>query len=496
MAKTPRASKASAPVTIPPKVIASKVSVSDVGYRKENGVVITDLEQKYFNTSIKDLRTLPVTQAIRILTRTDGTFSAALNSYLQLALSSGYKVTGYMAGTHQFDPVATSAAQSVLASMDTLYDYTLGFSSKQSVDGLLETLVKEVLQTGACMGELVLNEYRLVEQIVAIPVTSISWVSKKDGSRFPRQTPQSGGDPIPLDFPTIFYAASGQQSNSIFPRSMFESAMNLMFMHHDLLEDIFRVIRRTGHTRLVVKIVQEAVAKSAQTEVRTDPVKMAKFYEDTRKQIETTLNNLNPEDAVVLYDSAEIDTISAAGDKADYSSVLDTMNGMLASSLKNMPSMLGMRISGSQSLSNTESLTFLKLVEGVRRPVEAVMSRALTLAVRLTAGTDSYVKFTFNSVELRPEAELSAHRSVVQQNVMRKLSMGYLTDDEAAHALDVFPRSPNAPDLSGTMFMDMTKDTTQPKDMTTAQDGAQQTSMNEGTSKGPSKSNGGGSPKG
>lgn len=496
MANNATASKGSPPVSIPPKVFSSKVAVSDVGYRKGDNVVIADLEQKYFNVSIKDLRSLPVTTAIRILTRVNGTFSAALNSYLQLAMSSGYKVTGYAAGTHQFDPQATLAAMSVVASLDTLYDYTVGYSSKQSMDGLLETLVKEVLQTGACMNELVLNKFRLPEQIVPIPITTIEWVTKSDGTRYPRQIPPGGGDKIPLDIPTVMYAASGQQSTSIFPRSMFESALNMLFLHEELLEDIFRVIRRTGHSRMVVKIVQESVQKMATPDVQTDPVKMGAFFEEVRTQIEKTLSNLNPEDAVVLYDSAEIDSLSVAGDKADYTAILDTMNGLLASSLKTMPSMLGMRITGSQSLSNTESLTFLKMVAGVRTPVETIMSRAMTLAVRLTAGVDSYVKFKFNSVELRPEAELSAHRAVVQQDIMRKLSLGYITDDEAAHLLDMFPRAPGAPNLSGTGFMDPSGQATQPKDMTTAQDGAQQTSMNQGTSNGPAKSNGGGNPNG
>jgi hypothetical protein len=495
MAEKPTATKGAAPVNIPPRLFSSKVAISDVGYRKADKAVIADLEQKYFNTSVKDLRTLSTTSAIRILTRTNGTFSAALNGYLQIAMS-GYKAIGYTAGTNQFDPAATLAAQSTLASFDTLFDYTAGYSTKPSMDGLLETLLKEVLQTGACMAELVLNKFKLPEQLIPIPVTTIEWVTMNDGRRFPQQVPPGGGDKISLDYPTIFYASAAQQSNSIFPRSMFESALNMLYLHEELMEDIFRVIRRTGHSRMVVKVVQEAVQKMATPDVQADSVKMATFFNDVRTQIENTLSNLNPEDAVVLYDSAEIDSLSSAGDKADYTAILDTMNGMLASSLKTMPSMLGFRITGSQSLSNTESLTFLKFVEGIRRPVETVMSRALTLAVRLTAGTDSYVKFEFDSIELRPEGEMSAHKSVMQQEIMRKLSLGYLTDDEAAHMMGSFPRAPGAPNLSGTGFMPGTAEQVQPKDMTTAQDGAAQKSNNEGTSNGPAKSNGGGNPKG
>lgn len=482
------------PISLPRRVVATRVPVTDVGYRKQEGSTITDTERSYFNTSIADLRTLPITTAIRILTRTDGTFSAALNAYLQLGMSSGYTATAYAAGTHQFDPAATLATQSVLASLDTLYDYTEGFSSKQSIDALLETLIKEVLQTGACMGELVLNKFQLPEEIVSIPINTIEWISRSSGKRYPQQIPTGGGDKIPLDLPTIFYASHAQQSNSIFPRSPFESALNMLYMYQGLLEDIFKVIRRTGHTRMVVKVVQEAVMKMADPDTLADATKLAAFFDSTRQQIEDLLRDLNPEDAVVMYDSADIDSISAAGDKADYSSMLDTLSGMLASALKTMPSVLGMRIGGSQSLSNTESLVFLKMVEGVRRPVEAVMSRVLTLAIRLVAGTDSYVKFRFKSVDLRPESELSAHRSVDYMNIMRKLSVGHITDDEAAHLTGTFPRAPGAPNLSGTGFMD--NRATNPKDMTTDKDGAQAKTLNEGTSNGSATSNGGGNPNG
>lgn len=480
-------------VTLPRRVIANKVQVSDVGYRAEDNTTISDIEQRYFNTSIEALRQLDPVRAIRILTRTDGTFSAALNGYLQLGMSSGYKATAYTVGTHQFDSSATAAAQSIIASLDTLYDYTQGYSSKRSLAGLLETLLKEVLQTGGCMAELVLNKFRLPEELVAIPLTSIEWVSTKSGRRFPVQTPVAG-DKIPLDLPTVFYEAHAQQSNSIFPRSQFESAMNMLYMYQGLLEDIFKVLRRTGHTRMVVSIVQEAVQKMAPPEVQQDQAKMTAFFETVRADIESLLNGLEPDEAIVSYDSASIDSVTSSGDKADYANILETLSGMLASSLKSMPSILGMRIGGSQSLSNTESLVFLKMVEGIRRPVETVMSRALTLAVRLAVGTDSYVKFAFNPIELRPKSELSAHESVLNQNILRKLSLGHLTDDEAAFLMGSFPRAPGAPDLSGTLFMD-SAGATQPKDMTTAQDGAQQKSMASGNNGNP-PANGGGNPNG
>ena len=487
---TPKAGITSS-ASIPPYLVASSAQLSDPGFTKTEGSVIPDLDSTAFNTSINALRNLPPAQAIRILTRIDGTFSAALNSYLQLSMSSGFKVTGYMSGTHQFDSNGTLAAMAVMTSMTTLFDYTEGFSERQSIEGLVETLIKEVLQTGGCMGELVFNKWRIPDRIVSIPLTSIDWVSKKDGTYFPRQRP-STGDYIPLDIPTVFYAASGKQSNSLFPRSMFESGLNMTYRYQELIEDIFKVLRRAGHSRTVVKILQEAVQKAAPSDVRSDPAKLQAFLENTRKAIETSLTKLNPDDAIVHYDSAEVSNLATKGEKGDYSAILETMSGMLASSLKSMPSMLGMRLGGSQSLSNTESLTFLKMVEGIRRPVETVMSRALTLAVRVSTGMDVYVGFKFNPVELRPEAELSAHRSVEQQRVMRMLSMGYYSDDEAAHILGAFPRASGAPDLSGTMFMDKaTASPSEPDATSTVNEGAQQKVLTP-----PTPASGGGNPKG
>lgn len=491
------------PIKLPTRVVATKVQVSDVGYRKDKDTVIPDQEQKFFNTGVKDLRQLDHTRAIRILTRVNGTFSAALNSYLQLAMSSGYRITGYSAGSHQFDPGATLTAMTIAASMDTLYDYTEGFSSKQSLSGTLETLLKEVLQTGACMTELVLNKFKLPENIACIPTNSIEWVSKTDGGRYPRQIPTgTGGDPINLNLATVDYAATAQQSNSIFPRSPFESALNMIYMFTELLEDVFKVIRRAGHSRLVAKLLQEAVQNMADPETQNDPEKMAQFFENVRKQVQDTLSQLGPDDALVTYDTVEVASISSKGEKADYTAILETMAGMLASSLKSMPSILGMRSQGSQSLSNTESLVFLKMCAGIRTPVETVMSRALTLATRLAGGVDAYVEFRFKPIELRTESELSAHKAVLYQDVMRKLSMGFYTMDEAAHALDMFPRGVSTVDLAGKLFMGELTGSAgdpgiQPKDMVTQNDGAQQKSGNAGTkTSGIPPANGGGNPKG
>ena len=479
------------PVTLPRSVIASKARLSDPGYSREADTDIRDTEQSFLNTSIKTLRSIDPIQAIRALSRYNGVFSTAVHSYVQLAMS-GYTLTGYVAGTHQFDPATTAGAQSLAVSTDTLYDYTVGYADKQGLNATLETMLKEVVQTGACAAELVLNRFRFPDKILPVPTTSLNWKSKADGSKYPEQVPSgSGGDPISLDIPTFFYASSHQQSNSIFARSPMEAALQTVFVFGEFIEDIYKILRKSGHSRTVVTIMLEHAQKTAPAEVQGDPEKLKAYLERLRTEIETIVSGLEPDEALVTYDTAKVELLKAAGEKADYTALLDSFSGMFATSLKSMPSTLGMRISGSQSLSNTESLIYLKMVSSIQTPVEVCISRVLTLAARLQTGQDGYVKFKFNPIDIRPESELSAHRSVDQQRILRDLSLGFVTDDEAGHLLGTGPRAPGAPPLSGTLFLDAKEanDTPGPTD------GAQERTLNEGTKGGSATSSGGGADK-
>jgi hypothetical protein len=399
--------------------------------------------------TVRSLRaTSRIADAIRKLVKIDGTVSTSVLAYTEVAYS-GWTVMAYGSLDHEFSAEGTEIANSIISSMDTLYDYSEGYADKPSFTSIVKGALRETFMIGAVSGELVLNKLRLPEKIVLVEAESLQWKVGSNGRKFPMQ--QSSAGQVDLNIPTFFYNEIVFDPKTPYCTSLLESAINSSFYFIEFVEDMRRVIRKDGHARLWVQLDSEKVKNTAPPEIQGDPDKMTKYMEEVRAQVERVVADLEPEEALVGYDFAKVEQLQSKGEKRDYKEMIETLSGLLATSLKSHPSILGLRLAGSQSLSNTESLIFLKMVEAIRQPVESMLSRMLTLAARLY-GHDVYVKFKFDPVNLRPHDELEAFKTMKQQRILEALSYGFLDDDQAAIMLGWGKRPPGAPPLSGTMF--------------------------------------------
>ena len=443
---------ATAPTTALPRRLAGKATsaTSNSRYKKDADIPNQGNLSSVDGETIRNLRqTNRITEAIRLACRFDGTLSTAVYDLVQIA-NSGLQLKAYNSQTHEFDPEGTRVARSILTLMDTVYDYTKGFVDRRSVDSILETALREVVITGAVGGELVLNKARFPDKIQLVPFETLVWKSTGDGGRYPIQrgvTPQD----IKLDIPNFWVIESHLGTDSPYPRSMMEAGLSTTFYYAEFIEDMRRVVRRTGHSRTVAVINAEQVRQAAPKSAQESEAAMQRHMEAVREELQTVISSAEPEDALVVYDVADVKDISAKGEKADYAELMQTLAGVAATSLKSHPSILGLRIEGSQSLSNTESLVFLQVAKAAQKAVATFMSRALTLATRLY-GVDVYVKSRFAPVNLRPEDELEAFRVMRQDRILDQLSLGLITDEEAQDELNLPPKPAGSPPLSGTMF--------------------------------------------
>jgi len=435
-----------------PRSVAKKATTKTISSKTAKNGVIPNDSSGYYNQSVQDIRNEPSqATALRKLCKKAGHVSSAVFSFVEIA-KSGFTATAYVTGTNEHSQDGTNVAKSVMARLDTLYDYSKGYADVMSLDSLIETMLREANLTSFVGAELVLNEAFLPDRIVITPAESIKWASNGDGTKHPVQSGAFvGGDDIPLNIATYWTSTVHQDPTKVYASPMLEPAIETAVYYTEFVEDMRRSVRSTGHSRLIITLDSEKVAAAAPDDVKDDAKKLSAFMAAALDEVVTLVRGMEPEDALVTYDSIEADDLQAKDVKADYTQLLTAISGMLATSLKSHPSILGLRLEGSQSLSNTESMVFLKIAKSIQKPVEDVMSRALTLAVRLY-GVDVYIKFRFNPINLRPEDELEAYKAMQQARILEQLSLGFLTDDQAAEKLGTGTRPAGAPTLSGTMF--------------------------------------------
>jgi hypothetical protein len=437
------------PITLPTRLAGKARTTSKASFDK--GQTLRRDNRIDPNVSIQTLRTGQTASAqMRSLAEVDGLVSA-VNVNMVATAMSGFRIEAFQSWTNEFSHEGLRAAETVLSGLDTLWNYTSGFQDKPTLDQLIETGLIEVMLTGGVGAELVLDSSRIPQRVIMFPYDSIVWKADGKGGRTPWQKNTQGED-IELNYPTVFIAESFKSADRMYALPMTHSGLQRLIHYSSFIEDMQRVLRKNGQPRTLVKLDYQRVMSAAPANVVGDSQKVAAYLDAVRTDMESLLSSLEPEDALVYYDVAEVTSAETTGEKRDYKELLSELSGLAASALKSNPSALGLRMGGSQNIASTESMLSMKLARLIQVPVETVLSRALTLAVRLY-GVDAYIKLKMNPIDLRPKAELEAHEAIRQNRVLELLSYGRITDDEAQVMLNLGSLPESSELLSGTRFL-------------------------------------------
>ena len=436
-----------------PRTLAGKARTASPYHGFERSQAAPRDDRVNPNVDVQTLRgTGKAADLMRSWYEVDGTISTAIAQFVAMA-NTPIRFKAFDTTTHTFDREGLMTVEAISASLDTLWDYQKGFSDKNTIEATAETLLLEVILTGGCAAELVLNKNKLPEKLAVVPYETLEFRSDGQGGKYPVQKARNG-DLIELKYPNFFVANSLQQANRRYALPLMQAGLKRLLTYESFISDMRRVLRQSGQPRLLVKLDYEKVRASAPPEIALDPAKLETYLNNVRSSMEGILAGLNPEDALIYYDLAEVESIDTQGAQAEYASLLNELGGLAASALKTNPSALGLRMgAGSQNVASTEALLTTKLATIFQKPVEAILSRALTLAARLL-GSDIYVKAKFDDIELRPKSELEAHMSMRQQRVLELLSWGRITDDEAQSMLGLGSLPDGAEELAGTKFLD------------------------------------------
>lgn len=440
------------PGITPPKVKPGSSTVpSNVRRSSTRGVTkLQETDRRVATTDLLSLRSGRSTKkVIHDLSIVTPDLSASVDAYLRLAITPSFTaIARNQDGTANSE--ATVALQQVLSRFNNLQDYTQGYSEIRSIHSVGEALARELRMYGSCSLELVLDKARLPYRLQPISTTQIVW--KDDGKQvYPAQAPASG-DEIDLDIPTFFYEELDSDLLEPYSVSPMEAAVQATLADQEFMNDLRRVIKRALHPRMTAEIVFEQFRKSVPPDVAADPVKLVEYQNNFISAIQESVNSLEPDDALVFFDTLKFDYMSRGNEslEREYATLQGITNSKMAAGAKVPGAVLG-HGAGSQNIASTESALFVKYATGTQMHVNAILSRALTMAVRLL-GHDVYCEFAFEKPDLRPEIELEAFKSMKQERTLTLLSLGLISDEEAAIQLTGKLPPAGAPKLSGTGF--------------------------------------------
>lgn len=384
--------------------------------------------------------------AIRRMTWSSPEIGAAIYSNLRVGIPEKFSVIARdMDG--KVNPAATAIAQELLRRITYLGNMDGTYGAQMTIQSLSESLGKQLLQYGACSGELALDKARVPASLNPVSVTTLKWYDEEKATR-PVQL--LGGVEIDLDIPTFIYVALDQDLLEAYASSPLESAIQPVLADIEFNNDVRRALKRAVLPRLIATIDSEAVKKSTPPDILNDSDKFANYKQAIISAVQNVVNGANPEDALISF--SEISYAYVDGGK-DPSTIIEriqnVLNAKLQTGAKTLPVVLG-HGNGSNAAS-AESLLFIKSANMVRVKLNEFYSRALTVGVRIL-GQDCYVEFKYAQIDLRPDAELEAYKAMQQSRILDLLSIGFMTDEEASIELTGNLPPAGYKPLMGTMF--------------------------------------------
>ena len=435
-----------------PKFKGKKTSTSTTGTFTGDGNTLSlpayreHLEDIFDSRVANDSRSL-----LEQLFVSDPDVSAAMNAYLTVA-NTDYRITVKdLEG--EDDEEGLKQVYKIIKSMTTVTDYTLKFQRKESLKSIAEGFRYMTLLRGGISGELLFDKFLTPSGIRNVDMATIKWLEPSPGVFKPVQENPNGGDDISLDVPNFFVQYYRQNPTKVYPYSPFVSAINTISSRQQVINDLYRIMKKTGYPRIEVKVIEEVLMKNAPEPVKADPVLQRKWINQRMGDITNQINNIKADSAFVHTDSSEMKVFNEGGPRQsmDVSKIIDVLNSANQSALKTMATIIGRGESGVNTAS-VEARIFTLSADELNGPIADLLSQMFTFAMR-TNGSESIVTVKFDKAEMRPELELETHLLIRQQRLRDDLSYGLITDAEYHEAIYNRPKPQGIEDFSGTGFM-------------------------------------------
>lgn len=385
------------------------------------------------------------------LFRHDPDVSSAVFAFGSISASASMVVKAFNP-EGELDQEGIKLGQRIIDRLFNVYDYTLGFNSKPNLKMFLDDLRYSTLLRGACGFELVLNKQFEPDRLRLVDMATIEWLEAKPGEYKPQQKPAGGGEPIKLDIPTFFTTNFHQNPTDVYSYSPFVSVINTVAARTSVINELYRIMQVTGYPRLDITVLEDIIMQAAPANLRADPAARQQYVDAQLQSIRLQFSNIRSDQAFVHTNGVDAKMINDKnpGAAIQIKEVIETLDAQNQAALKTTPSVVGK--GSNANVASVESRLFAMNCDSLNWTIAGPLSEALTLAARL-AGFQGRVEVSFTPIELRPTLELEPQLVMKASRLKEDLSLGLISDDDYHMMMYNRPRPSNAPELSGTNFL-------------------------------------------
>lgn len=409
-----------------------------------------------YREHLQDIFTTRASEDSRVLLndlfRQDTDLSATVHAYLTLAdtkpIFKVYDQEGNL------DREGQQLFQALLLGLTVRRDYSTGFAFTHSLDELSADLRYMILLRGGIACELVFDKTLVPVEVRHVDLAEIQWYERQPGLYKPVQVIPATGEEISLDIPNFFVNYYRQNPTEIYTYSPFVSAINTIASRQQVINDLYRIMQKTGYPRMEITVVEEVLSKNVPENMRNNPRQAQQWKNARLQEIANSLAGLRPDSAYVHTDAVQARILNEGGPgkSMDAKSIIDVLNAQNQAALKTMATIIGRGETGVNTAS-VEARVFSMSADSINVPLASLYSEMFTLALRLQ-GYLGYVECTFAPAELRPSLELEPQMTMKQSRLLEELSLGLISDDTYYLEMHGMPRPEGTPDLSGTGFRD------------------------------------------
>lgn len=299
-----------------------------------------------------------------------------------------------------------------------------GFKEDRSLNSLVNKIHLSFFVKGAAAGEVALTNNFKPNYLAAVDPETI-WFKQAGGELIPWQMQPFGnmkrgtweGNYKKLDIPSFFYQPLDARLNDVYGVCPILPALQIIFFQLEILQDLQAVVHKAGYPRITVKLLEEILIKNAPPSIKNNAKALATWLTTKKTEIENEYKNINPDDALIHFDSTEISYLETTKGMGTYDAraLIEIIDSQVIASLKTLSTLMGRHRGRTETYASAEVQLYIKGVEAIQAVSALFMSRELTFSLNMF-GLQGYVIFKYLPIELRSKTELAQWDSIRIKN--------------------------------------------------------------------------------